>query len=78
MRIVISIPDEVYADAERLGAELRISRRDLYSRALREYVSRHSPNRLTEAMNSVIEEVGNDVDEFSRRAACRVLEQVDW
>jgi hypothetical protein len=29
-------------------------------------------------MNRVLDEVGSDVDEFSQRAARRVLEQVEW
>jgi metal-responsive CopG/Arc/MetJ family transcriptional regulator len=78
MRIVLSIPDKVYADAERLATELRISRSDLYSRAIREYVVRHSPDQLTKKMNRVLEKVGNDIDGFIHRAACRALEKVDW
>lgn len=78
MKTAVSIPDEVFEEAERLVAELQTSRSELYSRALQEYVARHSPDRLTEAMNRVIEEVGSDMDEFSRRAARRVLEQVEW
>lgn len=78
MKTAVSIPDEVFEEAERLAAELRTSRSELYSRALREYVARHAPDRLTEAMNRVLEEVGSDVDEFSQRAARRVLEQVEW
>ena len=78
MKTAVSIPDEVFEEAERLAAELRTSRSELYSRALREYVARHAPDRLTEAMNRVIEEVGSETDEFSRRAARRVLEHVDW
>lgn len=78
MKTAVSIPDEVFEEAERLAAELQTSRSELYSRALREYVARHAPDRLTEAMNRVIEEVGSNVDEFSQRAARRVLEQVEW
>jgi metal-responsive CopG/Arc/MetJ family transcriptional regulator len=78
MKTAVSIPDDVFEEAERLAAELRTSRSELYSRALKEYVARHAPDRLTEAMNRVIEEVGSDVDEFSQRAARRVLEQVEW
>ena len=78
MRMAVSIPDEVFEEAERLAAELHISRSELYSRALKEYVARHAPGHLTEAMNRVIEEVGGDVDEFTQRAARQVLEQVEW
>ena len=75
MKTTVSVPDEVFEEAERLVAELKISRSQLYSRALQEFVARHSPNRLTEAMNRVINEVGTS--EFSREASRRVLEQVE-
>jgi len=78
MKTAVSIPDDVFEEAERLAIELRTSRSQLYSRALQEFVARHAPNRLTEAMNRVIDEVGDEVDEFSRRAARRVLEKVEW
>jgi metal-responsive CopG/Arc/MetJ family transcriptional regulator len=78
MKTAVSIPDEVFQEAERLAAELQTSRSQLYSRALQEFVTRHSPDRMTEAMNRVVDKVGSEVDEFSERAARRVLEQVDW
>lgn len=78
MKTAVSIPDDVFEEAERLAAELKTSRSHLYSRALREFVARHAPNRITEAMNRVIEEVGSDVDDFTRRASRRALEQTEW
>lgn len=78
MRTTISIPDTVFEEAERLVAELQTSRSRLYSRALQEFVARHSPERVTEAMNRVIDEIGGESDAFSRRAARRVLKQVEW
>jgi len=78
MKTAVSIPDDIFEEAERLASDLQTSRSKLYSRALREYVTRHSPYRVTEAMNRVLDEVGSDADEFSQRAARRVLEQVEW
>jgi metal-responsive CopG/Arc/MetJ family transcriptional regulator len=78
MKTAISIPDAVFEEAERLASELHTSRSQLYSRALQEFVARHAPDRLTEAMNRVVDAVGSEVDEFSRRASRRVLEQVEW
>lgn len=78
MKTAISIPDDVFEEAERLAQELKTSRSQLYSRAVSEFVARHSPDRITEAMNRVIEEVGDEVDEFSRRAAQLVFERVEW
>ncbi|HET7177692.1 MAG TPA: hypothetical protein VFI63_03295 [Solirubrobacterales bacterium] len=78
MKTAVSIPDDVFEEAERLATDLRTSRSQLYSRALREYVARHAPDRLTEAMNKVVDEVGGETDEFNRRAARQVLEKVEW
>jgi metal-responsive CopG/Arc/MetJ family transcriptional regulator len=78
MKTAVSIPDDVFEEAELLAAELQTSRSQLYSRALQEFVARHAPDRLTEAMNRVISEVGNEVDAFSRRASRQVLERVEW
>jgi predicted transcriptional regulator len=78
MKTAVSIPDEVFAEAERLASELQTSRSRLYSRALQEFVARHAPDRLTAAMNQVVDQVGGEINGFSRRASRRVLEQVEW
>ena len=78
MKTAISIPDDVFEEAERLAAELKTSRSRLYSRALTEFVARHAPDRITEAMDRTVEEAGAEVDEFTRRAARRVLERSEW
>ena len=78
MKTAVSIPDKVFEEAERLAVELQTSRSQLYSRALQEFVARHAPDRLTEAMDRVVDEVGIAVEEFSQRASRRVLEQVEW
>ena len=78
MKTAISIPDDVFEEAERLVTALQTSRSQLYSRALREFVAKHAPDRLTEAMNRVVDEVGPEIDEFSQRAAYRALERVEW
>lgn len=78
MKTAVSIPDDVFEEAERLASDLQTSRSQLYSRAIKEFVARHAPDRLTEAMNRVIDEVGSEVDAFSQRAARRVLKKVEW
>ncbi len=77
MKTTVSIPDDVFEEAERLAAELKTSRSQLYSRALQEFVARHAPDCLTEAMNRVVDTAGSEDDEFRQRAARRVLEQVE-
>jgi metal-responsive CopG/Arc/MetJ family transcriptional regulator len=78
MKTAVSLPDEVFQEAERLAAHLKTSRSELYARALSEYIARHAPERVTEAMNRVIDEVGEEPDPFVSAAARRILERVEW
>jgi metal-responsive CopG/Arc/MetJ family transcriptional regulator len=65
MKTAVSIPDEIFEEAERLASRLQTSRSQLYSRALQEFAARHAPDRVTEAMDRVVEAVGSEVDEFT-------------
>jgi predicted transcriptional regulator len=78
MKTAVSIPDEIFEDGERLAKRLRTSRSRLYSHALAEFVMRHSPDQVTEAMNRVIDDVGAEQEVFTRAAANRVLRKVEW
>jgi len=78
MKTAVSIPDEVFARAERLARRTRTSRSRLFSNALREYLARHTLDDVTEAMDRVCAEVGNQPDPFLAAAARRVLEQTEW
>jgi len=74
MKTAVSIPDDVFEKVERLARRGRRSRSEVYSAALREYVARHSPDEVTEAMNKVCDEVEQG-DDFVRAAAHRRLEE---
>jgi HEPN domain-containing protein len=78
MKTAVSIPDEIFEEAERLAGQRRTSRSRLYSQALREFVRRHAAEHVTEAMNRVVDEVGSTRDGFSRAAARRVLSKREW
>jgi metal-responsive CopG/Arc/MetJ family transcriptional regulator len=78
MKVAISIPDEVFAETEHLAKRLGTSRSQIYSRALREFLARHSPDRVTELMNQAIAAVGEKNDPFVERAARHALRRVEW
>ena len=78
MKTAISLPKDVFDKAELLAKRARKSRSQLYCEAIREYVARHSPDEITEALDLVIEENGQPQDEFVRLAAARTLARVDW
>jgi metal-responsive CopG/Arc/MetJ family transcriptional regulator len=78
MKIAVSIPNDIFEDAERLAARLSASRSQLYARALGEFIARHDDDRITAAMNATIDEVGSASDEFTRAAAAQLLRRVEW
>ena len=78
MKTAVSVPDDVFARAERLARREKRSRSDVYSQALREYVARHEPDEITEALDRTMAEVGEGSDEFVTTASRRVLESTEW
>ena len=78
MKTAVSIPDEVFEGAERLARRTKRSRSRLFSDALKEYLARHTPDQVTEAMDRAIDELGDSDDTFVSSATRRVLEQSKW
>jgi metal-responsive CopG/Arc/MetJ family transcriptional regulator len=78
MKTAISVPDDVFESAERLARRERRSRSEIYSTAVREYVARHSPDEVTDALNRVVADVGSSTDPFVARAARRILQNTEW
>jgi metal-responsive CopG/Arc/MetJ family transcriptional regulator len=78
MKTAVSIPDDVFKGAERLARRTKKSRSQLFADALREYVARHAPDDVTDAMNRVCAELGETRDPFVSAAARRILERSEW
>lgn len=78
MKTAVSIPDNIFQDAERLAKRTKRSRSRLFSDALKEYLARHSPDEITDAMDRACAELGEADDRFIGAAARRVLERNDW
>jgi hypothetical protein len=78
MKTAVSLPDDVFRAAERHARRARKSRSQLYAEALSEYLSRHAPDEVTEAMNKVIDQLPEPTDPFVTAAARRILERTEW
>jgi metal-responsive CopG/Arc/MetJ family transcriptional regulator len=78
MKTAISLPDELFAQAERLARRLRKSRSELYRDAVSEFIARHDPEAITEAMDRVAELVDTPADALLTLAAHRVLARSEW
>ena len=80
MKVAVSIPDPIFAEAEALAKRLNISRSKLFARALDTFLSKHSPEAMTAAINAAIDAVGEDhePDPFVREAGRRIFSKSEW
>lgn len=79
MKVAVSIPDPIFAEADRLAQRLKATRSEIYARALKAFVATHSPDRVTQAMNDALDAAGEpERDEFVREAGRRVLDRAEW
>ena len=78
MKTTISIPDDVYAEAERLARSRRKSRSQLYTEAVREYLARHDPETVTDTLNRVCELLDGRADPMVSAAGRSLLARIEW
>jgi antitoxin MazE6 len=78
MKTTVSLPDPVFREAERQARRTRKSRSQLYAEALSEYLARHAPDEITEAMNNVVDQLKEPTDLFVSAAARRILKRSEW
>jgi antitoxin MazE6 len=78
MKTSVSIPDKVLKSADRLARRTKKSRSRLFSDALKEYLARHSPERITKDVNKVCAAIGDTTDAFVSAAAQRILKRTEW
>lgn len=74
MRTAVSIPDDVFNEAEELAKRSRISRSELYANALR--VLLREDRGVTEALDRVYRRVPSD--HVVNAAARRTVSRSDW
>ena len=78
MKTAISVPDQVFEQAETLAKRLDKSRSQLYTEALVEYLTQHDPDTVTERLNEVLDSVSEPEDRFVTETSRSILEQVEW
>ena len=78
MKTAISIPDDLFAEADRLAQAQHKSRSRLYGDAVREYLARHSADQVTDTLDRVCEQITPADRDFATRAAREALERTDW
>jgi metal-responsive CopG/Arc/MetJ family transcriptional regulator len=78
MKTAVSIPNDVFAAAERLAGRLGTSRSALYAAALRAFVARHDPEALRASIDAVIAAQGQAIAPGVREAGAAILRRLSW
>ncbi len=78
MKTAVSIPDDLFRQADALASRMGKSRSEVYREALADYVSRREPGAVTRALDEVADELGAADRAFSSEAARRARERSEW
>ncbi|HJT97860.1 MAG TPA: hypothetical protein VJ696_06055 [Rhodanobacteraceae bacterium] len=62
MKVAISLPDRVFSAAEKLADRLRVSRSQLYAKAIEEYLDKREDSLVTEQLNAVYAAQAGTID----------------
>lgn len=78
MKTAVSVPNEVYQQAEELARRTGRTRSEIYSTALRDYLAHHQPVPLTAAMDQALDEIEPQPDPFLDAVARATLAEAEW
>lgn len=78
MKTAVSVPSDVYEQAEELARRTGRTRSEIYSTALRDYLAHHQADPVTEAMDQALDEIDPGPDAFLDAAARGTLAGTEW
>jgi metal-responsive CopG/Arc/MetJ family transcriptional regulator len=78
MKTAVSLPDELFRAAEAAARRLRVSRSELYARAIAEFLEGKQENSITERLNDVYSRRTAKVDSGLHRAQLKSLAKDAW
>ena len=78
MKVAISLPDTLFEAAERFAGERRLSRSQLYSDALAEYLRTRQASAVTEQLDAVYRVRPAALDPGLQAAQLRGLDDEAW
>jgi hypothetical protein len=78
VKTAVSVPDDLFRLAEATARRLRVSRSELYSKALAEFLKQQDARAITERLNDVYSRYPAKIDPRLHRAQLESLEKDDW
>lgn len=78
MKTAISLSDDLFRAGDALAKRLKVSRSELYARALGEYLVKHRADQLTQRLNAVYAAEDGTLDPGLARLQTRSVGREDW
>ena len=78
MKTAISIPDSIFETAEKFAERQGLSRSELYTRAVKEYLERNRNDRVTEVLNEIYEQESSEIDPIIKQMQFSSVTKEIW
>lgn len=78
MKTAISIPDPVFQAAEKMAHNLGMSRSELFSVAIAEYMNNHKYQNVTESLNKIYQENNSVLDNEISAMQLHAIQEDEW
>ncbi len=78
MKTAISIPDGTFARAERLAKRLKVSRSELFTRAVAEFIDAHEDESVTKKLDEVYAKEDSRLPVSWSRAQAKAIGNEEW
>jgi metal-responsive CopG/Arc/MetJ family transcriptional regulator len=78
MKTAISIPDEIYHSADQLAKRLGVSRSELYSKAVLNYINAHKNDAVTKALDQIYAKEKSEIDPVINVMQLKSLPKEAW
>jgi hypothetical protein len=78
MKTAVSIPDPVFQSAERTARRLKMSRSELYAKAVAAFVEAHRSDDVTKRLDDVYKTEPSTLDPVIEAMALTSIERDEW
>jgi len=78
MKTAISIPDNLFEEAEQAAQRLGMSRSELYAKAVKTFLAALSRKKITEQLNEVYKDEPSELDDVIARMQWASIPEEQW
>ncbi|MBI4911077.1 MAG: ChpI protein [Acidobacteria bacterium] len=78
MKTAVSLPDLLFQQAEATARRLRMTRSQLYSTAIAEFLQRQDNDAITQQLNAVYAKQPSQLDPALHRAQVKSIDKDSW